>query len=205
MIDARPVTLEGALVRLEPLELTHVDELWPVAADPDLWRLTATRVGSRDDLARYIRIALDERARGTAVPFVTRLRATGLAIGSTRFGNIAAEHRRVEIGWTWIGRAWQRTGANVEAKRLMLAHAFERWGVIRVELKTSRLNERSREAMRRIGAIEEGILRRHMINEDGSIRDSVYYSILDDEWPAVRDALDRRLARGEVHPSRRSS
>jgi RimJ/RimL family protein N-acetyltransferase len=204
VIEVRPVTLEGTLVRLEPLELAHVDELWPVAAEPELWRFTMNRVATRADLERYVRTALDEHERGTALPFITRLRATGAAIGSTRFANIAPEHRRVEIGWTWVGGAWQRSGANVDAKRQMLTHAFERWGVMRVELKTSHLNRRSRQAMLRLGAVEEGALRRHAINDDGSVRDTVYYSILDDEWPGVRDALDRRLARGEVHLSRRS-
>ena len=114
-------------------------------------------------------------------------------IGSTRFANAALAHRRVEIGWTWLARPWQRSGANAEAKYLMLRHAFETWGMVRVELKTSTLNQQSRGAMKKLGAVEEGVLRRHMINEDGSPRDSVFYSILADEWPGVKAGLEERL------------
>ena len=119
---------------------------------------------------------LSEQRAGTALPFATVARATGAVIGSTRFGNAAPEHRRVEIGWTWLAPRWQRTAANTEAKYLMLRHAFEVWHCNRVEFKTSALNERSRAAIRRIGATEEGIFRRHMVNEDGSLRDSVFFS-----------------------------
>jgi RimJ/RimL family protein N-acetyltransferase len=193
-MDLRPVVLEGRLVRLEALTLSHVDPLWEVASDPELWRHTLSKVASKDDLRRYVTEALEEQARGLALPFATLRRADGRPMGSTRFGNIAPAHRRVEIGWTWVGRGWQGTGANVEAKLLMLGYAFESWGVMRVELKTSRLNERSRGAMLALGATEEGILRRHMINDDGSARDTVFYSILDDEWPRVRARLGQRLA-----------
>ncbi len=111
-------------------------------------------------------------------------------IGSTRFGNAVPEHRRVEIGWTWVARPWQRTGANREAKYLMLRHAFERWKCLRVEFKTSAINQQSRTALRRLGAVEEGILRHHMVNPDRSMRDSVYFSILAAEWPGVRQRLE---------------
>src|SRR5262249_55884783 len=131
---------------------------------------------------------------GSALPFATVWRATGQVIGTTRFGNASAEHRRVEIGWTWLGRRWQRTGANTQAKYLMLRHAFDTLGCLRVEPKTSALNERSRAAIRRIGGREEGILRHHMVNEDGSLRDSVYYSILVEEWPDVRQRLEDMMA-----------
>lgn len=191
--DLRPCTLEGSLVRLEPLGLGHLDGLCAAGLDPELWRLTVSKVRDRSDMRRYVETALAEQRGGTALPFATVWRATGEIFGSTRFGNAAPEHRRVEIGWTWLTRPWQRSGANVEAKYLMLGHAFERWGVVRVELKTSTLNQQSRGAMRRLGAVEEGVLRRHMINEDGSPRDSVYYSILDDEWPGVKAGLEQRL------------
>jgi RimJ/RimL family protein N-acetyltransferase len=189
-----PTTLEGPTIRLEPLTLDHVDALLVVALDPELWRLTVSAVSTRADLEEYVNEALAEEKMGTALPFVTVLRATGQVIGSTRFGNAVPAHRRVEIGWTWLGRPWQRSGANREAKYLMLRHAFEQWGCLRVEFKTSVLNQRSRTALLGLGAVEEGILRHHMINADGSLRDSVYFSILSEEWPAVRRRLEERLA-----------
>jgi RimJ/RimL family protein N-acetyltransferase len=190
-----PVTLEGPAIRLEPLTLDYLDALSIVALDPDLWRLTVSAVSTRGDLEEYVREALEEQKTGTTLPFVTILRATGQAIGSTRFGNAVPAHRRVEIGWTWVGTPWQRSGANREAKYLMLRHAFEQWRCLRVEFKTSALNHRSRTALLGIGAVEEGILRHHMINADGSLRDSVYFSILSDEWPAVQRRLEEGLAR----------
>jgi RimJ/RimL family protein N-acetyltransferase len=147
-------------------------------------------------MRRYVTAALGELARGGSIPFATVLVQTGQVIGSTRFGNLALEHRRVEIGWTWIAPPWQRTAANTEAKRLMLTHAFERLRCQRVEFKTNALNTASHQALVRLGAKEEGILRRHMIAEDGSSRDTVYYSIVDNEWPAVRQNLEARLQRG---------
>ena len=188
-----PCTLEGRLVRLEPLALSHVVALCVVGLDPELWRLTVSKVATADHMRRYVEAALGMQREGSALPFATVWRATGQVIGSTRFGNAALEHRRVEIGWTWLGLPWQRSGANAEAKYLMLRHAFEDWGLVRVELKTSALNHQSRGAMRKLGAVEEGTLRRHMINEDGSPRDSVFYSILADEWPKVKAGLEERL------------
>jgi RimJ/RimL family protein N-acetyltransferase len=140
---------------------------------------------------------LAEQRAGTSLPFATVWRRTGEVIGSTRFANVVPSHRRVEIGWTWLGRQWQRTGANTEAKYLMLCHAFEVWGCLRVELKTSVLNQRSRTAILRLGATEEGVLRCHMINDDGSRRDSVYYSIIADEWPDTKRHLERLLTAHE--------
>ena len=191
-----PVVLEGRFVRLEPLTLDHLDALCEVGLDPDLWQWTTAHVATRDDLRRYIETALAEQQAGTALPFATVEKATGTPVGSTRFGNIAPAHRRVEIGWTWIGRPWQRTAVNTEAKRLMLAHAFETLGCLRVELKTDTLNERSRRAMERIGARPEGILRQHQITAQGRVRDTIFYSLLADEWPAVRARLDARLDAG---------
>jgi N-acetyltransferase len=188
-----PVTLEGPTIRLEPLTLDHLDALSGVALDPELWRLTVSKVATRADLEQYVHEALAEQRAGTALPFATVLRATGQFIGSTRFGNAVPAHRRVEIGWTWVGTPWQRSGANREAKYLMLRHAFEHWGCLRVEFKTSALNQRSRNALLGIGAVEEGILRHHMINDDGSLRDSVYFSILSEEWPAVKRRLEERI------------
>jgi N-acetyltransferase len=197
-MNLSPCVLEGSLVRLEPLSLRHLDGLCAVGLDPEIWRLTIARVDSRGAMERYVAQALAEQRAGTALPFATVLQTSGEVIGSTRFHSPAPEHRRVEIGWTWLGRAWQRTGANTEAKYLMLRHAFEQWGCMRVEFKTSTLNQRSRAALRRIGAVEEGVLRRHMINEDGTVRDSVYFSILLEEWPSVKLRLQRMMSGRET-------
>ena len=194
-MDLTPVVLEGEHVRLEPLSLEpHFGGLCEVALDPELWRWTLGQMRTAEDLRRYLETAVRERSEGRSMPFATVAKAAGKAIGSTRFGNFDHDHRRVEIGWTWIGRDWQRTAVNTEAKLLMLTHAFERWGVMRVELKTDALNERSRTAIRRIGATEEGILRKHMVTDSGRIRDSALYSLTDDEWPTVRARLEARLA-----------
>lgn len=187
------LTLEGTHVRLEPLAEGHHAALSAVGLDDELWRLIPKPVRSAADMAAYIAFALGEQAAGRALPFAIVDRATGQPIGSTRYMAIEPAHRRVEIGSTWLARAWQRTAANTEAKYLLLRHAFEVLGCIRVELKTDALNERSRAAIRRIGAKEEGILRSHMITASGRIRDSVYYSILAGEWPAVKAALERKL------------
>lgn len=187
------ITLEGRYVRLEPLAESHEDGFAEVGLDPDLWRYFPYRMAAREDAELFVRGALKEQAAGSAVPFATVDRASRRIVGSTRFMNIDRGNRRVEIGATWIARPWQRTAINTEAKYLMLRHAFETWGCIRVELKTDALNERSRTAIRRIGATEEGVLRQHMVMWDGRLRDSVYYSILDGEWPRVKVDLEARL------------
>ncbi|HEU4457125.1 MAG TPA: GNAT family protein [Longimicrobium sp.] len=202
MIDLTPVTLDGRHVRLVPLSLDHVPGLWEMADDWDIWELGMSAIRTEDDLRRYVEDALAMHAAGTALPFATTDAATGRLIGSTRFGNVDAAHRRVEIGWTWIGRQWQRTPVNTVAKYLMLRHAFETWGCVRVELKTDVLNQRSRNAMLRIGAKEEGVLRKHLITEMGRHRDSVYFSFVDDEWPAVKARLEEMLARPYPDPAR---
>ena len=190
-----PVTLDGEFVRLEPLDLDrHFQGLCEVGLHPDLWRWTVAAIRTPDDLRGYLETAIREREEGRSLPFATISRATDMPIGSTRFGNIDRENRRVEIGWTWLGRDWWRTAANTEAKLLMLTHAFETWRVQRVELKTDAMNERSRAAILRIGAKEEGIFRKHMVTETGRRRDSAYYSIIDDEWPAVKTGLIEKLA-----------
>jgi N-acetyltransferase len=199
-MDVRPVTLDGVAVRLEPLRSEHSAALAEVGLDPSLWRWTTSVVRSAADMERYVETALAERAAGQSLPFATIERVSGRIVGSTRFGSIATAHRRAEIGWTWIGREWQRTAINTEAKLLMLAHAFEHWRCIRVELKTDVLNERSRRAIERLGAREEGTLRHHMVTEEGRVRDTVYYSILADEWPAVRRELETKLSARRVPP-----
>jgi RimJ/RimL family protein N-acetyltransferase len=191
-----PVTLEGRWVRLEPLSLDHLDGLCAVGLEPEIWEWMGAPVRTRDEMLRYVESALAGQARGEALPFATVERSGGRVAGSTRFGAIAPEHRRVEIGWTWLGRDFRRTALNTEAKLLMFTHAFERLGCVRVELKTDALNRRSRAAIRRLGAREEGVLRQHMITASGRLRDSVYYSVLDSEWPQVKARLVARLAAG---------
>ncbi|HEU4566221.1 MAG TPA: GNAT family protein [Gemmatimonadaceae bacterium] len=202
-MDLTPTTLEGTHVRLEPLTPAHAGDLLELALDPDLWRFTTTAIGSRAELDDYIATALDWQRRGTALPFATIHRTSGRAIGSTRFANIDREHRRAEIGWTWVGRPYQRTAVNTEAKLLMLAHAFERMECVRVELKTDALNARSRAAILRLGATEEGVLRHHMVVRGGRLRDTVYYSILRDEWPRARAGLEAKLREHEGEGSGR--
>jgi RimJ/RimL family protein N-acetyltransferase len=190
-----PVTLPGRIVRLEPLAPEHVPGLAEVALDPGLWQWTLARPTSEADLRDWAAATLRARDAGTEMPFVTLEAATGRPIGSSRYMNIALEHRRLEIGWTWVAPAWQRTGANREAKLLMLTHAFETLGCRRVEFKTDSLNEPSRTALLGIGATFEGIFRNHMVMPDGRMRHSAYYSVIDDEWPAVKALLERSIAR----------
>lgn len=189
------LTLEGELVRLEPLAPRHLDGLCEAGLHESLWRWTLKAIGTKEEMANDLVQAFQARARGSECPFATVDRATGRVIGSTRFLNMAPDHRRVEIGTTWIAPAHQRTGANVEAKWLMLRHAFESWDCRRVELKTDALNATSRAAIVRLGVTEEGTLRGHMITTSGRSRDTVYFSILDDEWPRVSRELLRRLGR----------
>ncbi|HEX5466349.1 MAG TPA: GNAT family N-acetyltransferase [Candidatus Limnocylindrales bacterium] len=185
-----PVTLEGQRVRLEPLSLDHLEGLLPVAADDEIWRWTTTVHDTRETLRAYLEAALADQAAGRALPFATILRATGQPVGSTRFGSISLPDRRLEIGWTWVGRPWWRSGVNREAKLLMLTYAFEQLGANRVEFKTDSLNERSRTAILALGATQEGILRNHMVSQGGRLRHSVYFSILPPEWPAVKARLE---------------
>jgi RimJ/RimL family protein N-acetyltransferase len=199
-----PVTLEGRYVRLEPLSIDHVDALCAVGLEPELWTWIPTAVRTPDDMREYVESALADRAAGRALPFATIDRASGTVVGSSRFAAIDVANRRVEIGWTWIGSRWQRTYVNTEAKLVMLAHAFEQWGCIRVELKTDRLNARSRAAIGRIGATEEGIFRQHLITASGRLRDTVYFSILDSEWPTVRARLLTRLLDGDESKNSRT-
>jgi len=196
-----PLTLEGSVVRLEPIRREHAELFWDVAKNDleDIFRWIPYTMKTPEDFERLVDKAFGEQERGESVVFATVERATGRPIGSTRFMNIDRANRRVEIGSTWIAKPWQRTAVNTEAKYLMLRHAFEVWGCTRVELKTDALNEKSRNAILRIGAKEEGTLRRHVITWTGRIRDSVYFSILDDEWPEVKAKLETRLSKS--HPT----
>lgn len=188
-----PVTLDGRLVRLEPMSMAHLDGLLEVALDPAIWQWTLARPTDRDGLCRWMESAIANREAGTEQPFVTVERVTGRPIGSSRYLNIVPEHRRLEIGWTWVAPRWQRTGVNREAKLLMLEHAFERLGCMRVEFKTDSNNQPSRRALLGIGATFEGTFRNHMVMPDGRIRHSAYYSVTEQEWPAVKAALTAGL------------
>ena len=189
-----PITLEGEFVRLEPLKLEHLDALCEVGMTDSLWFFTANVVQTVEDMRKYVETAVNEAERKVSLPFVTIDRKENKIIGSTRFANIDAHNRKAEIGWTWINPLWQRTNINTEAKLLMLTHAFETWNCLRVELKTDVQNEKSRNAMLRIGAKQEGVLRRHLITESGRFRDSVYFSIIDTEWRDVQENLRAKLS-----------
>jgi N-acetyltransferase len=193
-----PVTLSGSVVRLDPIRHEHAELFWEVAKNnlDDIFRWIPYRMQTRDDFQLLVAKALREQERGESVVFTTVEIASGRVIGSTRFMNIDRNNRRVEIGSTWIAPAWQRTAVNTEAKYLMLRHAFEVWGCFRVELKTDALNEKSRNAILRVGAREEGTLRRHVVTWTGRVRDSVYFSILDSEWPEVKARLEEKLRSG---------
>jgi len=196
-----PLTLEGSVVRLEPVRREHADLFWDVAKNDleDVFRWIPYAMKTREDFGKLLDKALAEQDRGESVVFATVERSSGRTIGSTRFMNIDRANKRVEIGSTWIAPAWQRTAVNTEAKYLMLRYAFEVWGCIRVELKTDALNQKSRNAILRIGAKEEGTLRRHLVTCTGRVRDTVYFSILDNEWADVKARLEARLSAGNGH------
>jgi RimJ/RimL family protein N-acetyltransferase len=192
-----PLTLEGSVVQLEPIRREHAEMFWQVAKNDlaDIFQWIPSSMKTQEDFERLINKAFDEQQRGESVVFATVEKSSGRVVGSTRFMNIDRVNRRVEIGWTWIAPPWQRSAVNTEAKYLMLRHAYEVWGCIRVELKTDALNQRSRNAILRIGAKEEGTLRRHVVTWTGRVRDSVYFSILDHEWPDVKERLNAMRTR----------
>lgn len=192
-----PITLEGNVIRLEPMRREHAPLLWEAfkGSLEEVFRWYPWSMRSLEDFQTYVDRVLAEDARGISVAFATIVRDTGEIVGSTRFMNIDAANRHVEIGGTWIVPAWQRTAVNTEAKYLMLRHAFESWGCLRVELKADALNEQSRAAILRLGAKEEGTFSKHVVCWDGRVRDSVYFSIVDTEWPSVKSRLEQRLRR----------
>jgi RimJ/RimL family protein N-acetyltransferase len=197
-----PVVLEGSLVRLEPLSLDHLPALAAIGLDEELWRFNPESVGTPERMRAYVERALEEQEEGRSLPFAILLRDDGHVVGSTRYGNVDLANLRVEIGWTWLGRPWQRTGVNTQAKLLLMWHAFEDLGVNRVEFKTDSLNVRSRAALLRIGAVEEGTLRNHMVTESGRIRHTVYFGVTKEEWPGVKERL-AALSGGTRLPPRR--
>ena len=193
MLAALSHRLEGRVTVLEPLSPDHEEPLWAAAQDVRIWEVTNQLITTREHFDAWWRNAVEEQAEGVSVPFATLERATGAVLGSTRFGTLRPEHRSVEIGWTWLNPGAWRTGINVEAKYLMLRHAFEEVGCVRVEFKTNARNARSRGALAALPAQFEGVHRKHMIVRDGESRDSAWYSVIDDDWPQVKANLERRL------------
>jgi N-acetyltransferase len=195
-MEIKPVILQGQWVRLQPLDLAqHWQGLLTIGLDPDLWRWTAAQVRCEADLLCYLQRALAEKERGVSLPFAIVLQESGQVVGCTRFCSIVPEHQRAEIGFTWVARAHQRSVVNTQAKYLLLQHAFEVWGLRRVELKTSATNLRSQAAMRRLGFVCEGTFRKWMSNDDGTARDTMWFSVIDDEWPSIKVHLETLLLR----------
>ena len=192
-----PTVLQGRYVRLEPLELAHAPGLLEAGCHPEIWtHMTQPMIASQADAEQFVEAALRERDGGRQVPFATIDVSSGRVVGSTRYLDIQHAHRGLEIGFTWLTPSAQRTPINTEAKLLLLGHAFDELGAIRVQLKTDSKNERSQRAIERIGGIREGTLRNHMILYSGRIRDTAYFSVVLDDWPAVKENLERMLSRG---------
>lgn len=194
-LKVEPVVLEGKQVRLEPLTLAHAEDLALAAADGELWNSDVTIIPRAEGMKAYIEAALKGFALGYELPFAI-VRKAGSAtqvVGTTRYYEISSADRKAAIGYTWLTRNAQRTPVNTEAKLLLLTHAFETWKCVRVELITDVLNDQSRAAILRLGAKQEGILRRHLILPSGRVRDSVVFSIIDTEWPEVKTSLLNRL------------
>lgn len=195
MITIAPVTLEGHGVRLEPLTPAHAPALAAAADDGSLWELWFTSVPTPDGTGRYIDTALAGRAAGEMLPWAVRELVSGEVVGTTRFHDVVASIDRVEIGYTWYAARWQRRHVNTACKLLLLTHAFDALGCAMVGLRTDRFNTRSQRAIEALGAQRDGVLRHHQARSDGSVRDTVMYSILRAEWPDIRTNLTHRLAR----------
>ena len=189
------LVLQSKSVRLESLSFRHLDALCEIGLDASLWEWIPTPVHNRDDMRAYIEAAIIGKEKGHMHPFAIVEKGSNTPIGSTRYGAIDLANRRLEIGWTWIGAKWQRTAVNTETKLLMLGYAFESLQCNRVEFKTDYLNERSRKAILRLGAQQEGIFRKHVVTASGRVRDTIYFSIVREEWPLIRSNLEEKLAR----------
>ena len=193
-MDVQPVVLSGRVVRLEPLSEKHVPDLTLAGQDESIWQyMLYGTIATEEAMLAWVADILNRQAQGTDLPFAVIHLESGRAIGATRFMDIRPQHRGVEIGGTWYAKTYQQTAVNTECKYLLLCHAFEVWQCVRVQFKTDLRNNRSQRALERIGAMREGVFRNHMILRDGSLRDSVYYSILDSEWPVVKSGLEEKL------------
>ena len=194
MMKIEPVTLTGKIVRLEPLQLSHAEDLFVASQDPGIWTYMPTILGeSLAQMQEWIISTMQLQGSRKALPFAIVLLSTGRAVGSTRFHNLEPHDRGLEIGWTWLSQEVRRTGVNTECKYLLLRHAFETLGAIRVQLKTHHNNFRSQQAIERLGAVKEGVLRNHMIMPDNSYRHSVFYSVIESEWPQVKAGLEEKM------------
>ena len=186
---SQELILANSRARLEPLTESHYQFLWPIAAHKELWEFTSVKVNTEDDFKKYFNQALSERKDCLCYPFAIFDKQNNRYAGSTRFGNFSFEHKKVEIGWTWYDPSLQRTGLSRACKALLLGYGFETLDLNRIELKTSLTNIKSQTAMQRMGATKEGVHRKHMINDDGSSRDSVFFSIIKEEWPAIKQRV----------------
>ncbi|HEX7737162.1 MAG TPA: GNAT family protein [Ktedonobacteraceae bacterium] len=197
MAEIEPITLTGRFARLEPLRLEHAAELYEASRqEPDLWRyMPVSQPGAVAEMERIIAFHLREKEKGHHLPLAIIDLASDHTVGSTCYLEVSLQERGLEIGWTWLAPSVQRTGINTECKYLLLSYAFEQWGAIRVQLKTHHLNLQSQRAIERLGAVKEGVLRNHKIMPDGSYRHSVYYSIIDSEWPGVKAGLEAKMRR----------
>lgn len=197
MMRIEPITLTGQKVRLEPLALEHAPALYEALKEaPNLWQyIYVQQPRSLEQMEQWVAQALQDQAQGTSLPFTSIDLASGRIVGSTRYLRIEVQHRGVEIGWSWLTPSAQRTGINTESKYLLLCHAFEHLGAIRVQLNTHHLNVQSQQAIERLGAVKEGILRNNRIMPDGSYRHSVYYSIIENEWSNAKARLEARMSR----------
>ena len=195
-MNPQPVTLTGKLVRLEPLTLAHAPDLFAaIRVDPTIWRWWSEPPPEDvDGMRTFVAATLQEQADGSVIAFTQVDQKSGVQAGMTTYMDIQRRHRGLEIGSTWLGKPWQRTGMNTEAKYLLLRHAFEMLGAARVQLKTDLRNTQSQAAISRLGAVREGVLRKHKLVRDGFLRDSVMFSIIDDEWPAVKQRLEQLMA-----------
>ena len=192
-MSVEPITLEGARVRLAPLSLAHHAQLCEIGLDERLWRSTTIRLQTPEEMFGYIQTALQNQSEGSALPFVIVEKGSDRIVGTTRYHSINQAHRRLEIGFTWIAVEWQRTPVNTEAKYLMLKHAFEQYKCVRVEFKADSINQQSSRALIRIGAKQEGVLRKYMVSDHKGARDLTLFSIIDTEWPEVKANLERKL------------
>ena len=190
--DSTPLSQEHT--RLLPMEVAHASALYDAGRHPEIWDYLPARMSSFEDMERFIENALQQKATGNEFPYVIQEVQTGRIVGSTRYCDIQPAHKNLEIGWTWLTPDMWRTPINTECKFLLLQNAFESLSILRVCLKTDARNTRSQRAVERLGAVKEGVLRRHRILPDGFVRDSIYYSILDTEWPVVKAGLEKRMA-----------